>query len=163
MFLLYLIWIVLCEDPLEPPKPFWKDQQIYGQNGAHEEVYYYGKIYEAQWYTVGDKPDAGGAWKLIGDAEWTVPEDPSNYVGNGDTRFDPDDIYEGVLSDEKIEKLWGGIDTEYLPEAALNRLQTIIPKATYEAMFPYRMGTQNWKGTVPKAIGGSGYLMQIQL
>lgn len=39
-------------------------------------VYYKGKIYSNKWYSnAGVKPDSGDPWVLVGDAEWTVPED----------------------------------------------------------------------------------------
>lgn len=125
----------------EPPYPFWKISTIY--NGG-EIVYYKGKIYQCKWWSQTTPPDVqvGQNWDLIGDAEWTVPEDPSNYE-------DKDDSAEiGVaekLTDDQVNELWGGINPLYSPAQSLARLESFLPKSYYEQLFPYRFGSAGWK------------------
>lgn len=125
----------------DPPYPFWKDYINY--SAANTYVYYYGKIYYNSWYAnAGVKPGTDPVWILVGDAEWTVPEDESNYTkteGDSSTEIDR------VLTDAEIDSLWGGIKEEYSVESALGRLDELIPKSYYEELFPYRFGSEQWK------------------
>ncbi len=126
-------------DKTEPPHPFWKNYKNYPQSGT--KVYYIGKIYQNKWYAnAGDKPDAGDPWVLVGDAEWTVPEDEKNYQ-----KEDNSGVINKVLTDEEINSLYGGINPEYSPESALNRLNELIPESAYNELFPYRFGSPDWK------------------
>lgn len=79
---------------------------------------------------------------MVGDAEWTVPEDEKNYERDTSNT----DINK-ILTDKEIETLYGGIKEEYSPEAALGRLNELIPEEYYEELFPYRFGSDNWKST----------------
>lgn len=130
-----------AEEKTEPPYPFWKDYKSYPEKNT--KVYYKGKIYENKWYAnIGAKPDSGDPWVFVSDAEWTVAEDEKNYQKdeNADaTQFNK------VLTDAEIEKLYGGINPEYSPSAALGRLEELIPEASYNELFPYRFGSEGWK------------------
>lgn len=129
------------DDKTEPPVPFWKNYRDYPTKDT--EVYYKGKIYKNKWYAnAGVAPDSGDPWVLVGDAEWTVPEDEKNYERDTSNT----DINK-ILTDKEIETLYGGIKEEYSPEAALGRLNELIPKDYYEELFPYRFGSDNWKNT----------------
>ncbi|MGR5230238.1 chitinase [Photobacterium damselae] len=65
-------------DPTDPPVstvPAWEASKVYvGGN----EVSHNGKLYQAKWWTQGDRPDAGGPWKYIKDisGDDTGPTDP---------------------------------------------------------------------------------------
>lgn len=123
----------------EPPYPFWKDYKSYPQGGT--KVYYIGKIYENKWYAnIGDKPDAGDPWVLVGDAEWVVTEDEKNYQKEEST-----ESINKILTDSEIQTLYGGINPEYSPEEAINRLNQLIPESAYNELFPYRFGSPLWK------------------
>lgn len=125
----------------EPPYPFWKDYKNYPDKGT--KVYYKGKIYENKWYAnAGVKPDSGEPWVFVEDAEWTVAEDDKNY--QKDEEAGKAEINK-VLTDAEITALYGGINPEYLPEAAVGRLGDLISKTDYEALFPYRFGSEGWK------------------
>lgn len=125
----------------EPPYPFWKDYKNYAE--LNTKVYYKAKVYQNKWYAnAGVKPDAGDPWELIGDAEWTVPEDEKNY--QKDENADANEINK-ILTDEEIVSLYGGINPEYSPESAAARLNELIPKSAYEELFPYRFGSEGWK------------------
>lgn len=126
----------------EPPYPFWKDYKNYPDKNT--KVYYKGKIYQNKWYAnAGVKPDAGDPWEFVEDAEWTVKEDEKNY--QKDENAEADSINK-ILTDEEIKALYGGINADYSPEAAVGRLNDLISKADYEALFPYRFGSEGWKG-----------------
>ena len=123
----------------EPPYPFWKDYKNYPQSGTM--VYYIGKIYQNKWYAnAGQKPNTGDPWVLVGDAEWTVPEDEKNYQKEDDAAS-----INKILTDAEILTLYGGINPEYSREAALNRLGQLIPESSYNELFPYRFGSPAWK------------------
>lgn len=125
----------------EPPYPFWKDYKNYSENGTM--VYYMGKIYQNKWYAnAGQKPDSGDPWTLVGDAEWTVPEDEKNYQKDENAAAGS---INKVLTDAEIDTLYGGINPEYSPEAALTRLDELIPESSYNELFPYRFGSDGWK------------------
>ncbi len=125
----------------EPPYPFWKDYKNYPEKNTM--VYYKGKIYQNKWYAnSGVKPDAGDPWVLVGDAEWTVTEDEKNYQKNENAEAES---LNKVLTDAEIDTLYGGINKEYSPEAAVGRLTELISKEDYEALFPYRFGSEGWK------------------
>lgn len=125
----------------EPPYPFWKDYVNYPNKNT--KVYYKGKIYQNKWYAnAGAKPDAGDPWVFVEDAEWNVKEDEKNY--QKDENAETNTINK-VLSDAEIEKLYGGINKDYSPEAAMGRLKELIPKESYEELFPYRFGSEAWK------------------
>lgn len=130
-------------DKTEPPYPFWQDYLNYSVIGT--KVYYYGNIYENQWYAnAGDKPTDGGAWILVGEAEWTVEEDLSNYTkpeGGAEAEINK------TLTTEEVNALWGGINEEYSTENALGRLEELIPESYYNELFPYRFGSENWKAS----------------
>lgn len=130
-----------AETPTEPPYPFWQDYKNYPTKGTR--VYYMGKIYENKWYAnAGDKPDAGDPWFFVEDAAWTVPEDEKNYQKDenaGSASLNK------VLTDAEIETLYGGINPDYSPEAALGRLDELIPESSYNELFPYRFGSPGWK------------------
>lgn len=132
-------------DTNKPPYPFWKNGATYV---AGDRVYYKGKIYECTWWTdPGVIPDIniGKGWKLLGDAEWTVPEDPSNYVGDGS---EDDSAEIGVaekLSDAQINEMWGGINPEFSPAKSLDRLHACLPAAYFKELFPYSFGSAGWK------------------
>lgn len=129
------------EDHTEPPYPFWKDYINYPTKGTR--VYYMGKIYENKWYAnAGSKPDAGEPWVYVADAEWTVPEDEKNYQKDENA---VSTSINKVLTDAEIEALYGGINPEYSPEAALGRLEELIPESSYNELFPYRFGSEGWK------------------
>lgn len=127
----------------EPPYPFWQDYLNYSVVGT--KVYYQGNIYENQWYAnAGALPTDGGAWVLVGPAEWTVEEDPSNYTkpeGGDEAEINK------ILTDAEVNALWGGINEEYSTENALGRLEELIPQSYYEELFPYRFGSENWKAS----------------
>ena len=128
-------------DKTAPPHPFWLDYKNYPTKDTM--VYYKGKIYSNKWYSnAGVKPDSGDPWVLVGDAEWTVPEDEKNYQKNENA---DSNIFNKVLTDAEIDELYGGINEAYSPEAALGRLGELIPKSSYEELFPYRFGSENWK------------------
>lgn len=125
----------------EPPYPFWKDYKNYPEKNTM--VYYKGKIYQNKWYAnAGAKPDAGDPWVLVGDAEWTVKEDEKNY--QKDENAEAESLNK-VLTDTEIDALYGGINKDYSPEAAVGRLTELISKEDYEALFPYRFGSEGWK------------------
>lgn len=135
---------LLAEDTekTEPPYPFWQDYKNYPNKNTM--VYYKGKIYQNKWYAnAGVKPDAGDPWELVGDAEWTVPEDEKNYQKNENAEADS---INKVLTDAEIETLYGGINPDFSPEAALGRLEELIPETAYNELFPYRFGSEGWKG-----------------
>lgn len=122
----------------DPPKPFWKDYLSYPGGSI---VYYKGKIYESKWYAnIGDIPDAGDPWVLVGDAEWTVPEDEKNYQ-----KEDSSVSINKILTDAEIDELYGGINPQYSPANALNRLEQLIQESDYNELFPYRFGSPGWK------------------
>lgn len=126
----------------EPPYPFWKDYKNYPDKNT--KVYYKGKIYQNKWYAnAGVKPDAGEPWEYVEDAEWTVKEDEKNY--QKDENAEADSINK-ILTDEEITALYGGINKEYSPEAAVGRLNELISEEDYNALFPYRFGSEGWKG-----------------
>ncbi|MBQ6569715.1 MAG: Ig-like domain-containing protein [Clostridia bacterium] len=125
----------------EPPYPFWQDYVNYSTPNTY--VYYYGKIYYNAWYVAaGVKPGEDDAWKLVGDAEWTVEEDPANYTKS---ETETDEYINRTLTPAEVETLWGGINEDYSPEAALGRLEELIPQSYYEELFPYRFGSAAWK------------------
>lgn len=125
----------------EPPFPFWQDYKNYSVSGT--KVYYKGKIYQNKWYAnAGTKPDSGEPWVLVGDAEWTVPEDDKNY--QKDENAESGTINK-ILTDAEISMLYGGINSSYSPEAALGRLSELIPEASYNELFSYRFGSEDWK------------------
>lgn len=125
----------------EPPYPFWKDYKNYPEKNTM--VYYKGKIYQNKWYAnAGVKPDSGDPWVFVEDAEWTVKEDEKNYQKDESAAAG---AINKVLTDEEINKLYGGINKDYSPEAAVGRLQDLISKEDYEALFPYRFGSEGWK------------------
>ena len=110
--------------PTEPPYPFWKDYKNYPDKGTM--VYYMGKIYQNKWYAnAGDKPDAGDPWMFVEDAEWTVAEDEKNYQKDENAAANS---MNKVLTDAEIETLYGGINSEFSPEAAVGRLGDLISK-----------------------------------
>lgn len=130
-------------DKTEPPYPFWKDYLNYSTKDT--KVYYKGKIYQNKWYAnAGVKPDSGDPWVLTGDAQWTVPEDEKNYQKDENAESN---AINKVLTDQEITTLYGGINKDYSPEAALGRLQELIPKSSYEELFPYRFGSEDWKNS----------------
>ncbi len=130
-----------ASDKTEPPYPFWQDYKNYPTKDT--KVYYKGKIYSNKWYAnAGVQPDSGDPWVLVGDAEWTVTEDEKNY--QKDENAESESINK-ILTDKEIDELYGGIKKEYSPEAALGRLEELIPKSAYEELFPYRFGSENWK------------------
>jgi len=49
------------------------------------------------------------------------------------------------LTDAEILSLYGGINPEYSPENALNRLSQLIQESEYNGLFPYRFGSPSWK------------------
>lgn len=125
----------------EPPFPFWKDYKSYTDKDT--KVYYKGMIYQNKWYAnIGSKPDAGDPWELVGPAEWTVPEDEKNY--QKDENAEAGQINK-VLTDEEINTLYGGINPAYSPEAAIDRLDQLIPESSYNELFPFRFGSEGWK------------------
>lgn len=129
------------ETHTEPPYPFWQDYKNYAEKNT--KVYYKGKIYQNKWYAnAGVKPDSGDPWELVGDAEWTVPEDEKNYQKDENAESN---AINKILSDTEITELYGGINANYSPEAALGRLTELIPKSSYEELFPYRFGSEGWK------------------
>ena len=125
----------------EPPVPFWKDYKNYAAAGT--QVYYKGKIYKNKWYAnAGFTPDKGDPWVMMGPAEWVVPEKDSNYQkdeGAASASINK------VLTDAEILALYGGINPDYSPEAALHRLEELIPESAYNELFPYRFGSPAWK------------------
>ena len=128
-------------DHTQPPVPFWKNYKNYANKDT--EVYYKGNIYKNKWYAnAGFTPGQGDPWTLVGPAEWTVKEDPKNY--EKDTGATQNSINK-VLTDEEIKVIYGGIKPEYSPEAALNRLDELIPESSYNELFPYRFGSPQWK------------------
>lgn len=125
---------ITLSEKTEPPYPFWKDYKNYSQN---TKVYYIGKIYENKWYAnAGQKPNTGDPWVLLGDAEWTVPEDEKNYQ-----KEESSASINKILTDAEILSLYGGINPEYSPEKALNRLNQLIQESSYNELFPYRFGS----------------------
>lgn len=139
-------------EKVDPPHPFWKVGTIYT---GGEMVYYKGKIYKCDWWAQGTPPDQllGQSWSLVGNAEWTVPEDPKNYE---DEEIDDPEI--GVaekLTDAEIESIWGGIDPRYTSEASVSRLEQCLPKAYYEELFPLRFGSAKWKTLTDSYYKGS--------
>lgn len=131
-----------AEEPVtEPPYPFWKDYKNYPQKDT--KVYYKGNIYQNKWYAnAGAKPDAGDPWVLVGAAEWTVKEDEKNYQKDESAAATE---MNKVLTEAEIDSLYGGINKDYSPEAAVGRLTALISKKDYEALFPYRFGSEGWK------------------
>lgn len=130
---------VTLNEVTEPPHPFWKDYMNYSQSGT--KVYYIGKIYQNKWYAnAGQRPDSGDPWVLVGDAEWTVPEDEKNYQ-----KEESSAAINKILTDAEILSLYGGINPEYSPENALNRLSQLIQESEYNELFPYRFGSPSWK------------------
>jgi len=135
------VTVAEASEAVEPPYPFWKDYTIYSTPNTY--VYYYGKIYYNAWYVAaGVVPGTDAAWVLVGDAEWTVPEDEMNYTKS---ETETEDNINRVLTDAEIVSLWGGINEEYSVESALGRLEELIPKSYYEELFPYRFGSEQWK------------------
>lgn len=125
----------------EPPYPFWKNYVNYSEKNT--KVYYKEKIYQNKWYAnAGIKPDAGDPWEYIEDAEWTVPEDEKNYEKNDNADAEE---FNKILTEAEITELYGKINPEYTPEAALTRLSELIPKSAYNELFPYRFGSEGWK------------------
>lgn len=133
-------------DQSEPPYPFWKNYLTY--NGG-ETVYYKGKIYTCQYWAKGDaynpESKAGAEWILVGDAEWTVPEDAKNYTYESDPELFADIGTVVQLTNAQVAEKWGIINEEYSPENAVARLSQLLSREDYEALFPYRFGSENWK------------------
>lgn len=130
------------EQRTEPPYPFWKDYKNYPDKNTM--VYYKESIYQNKWYAnAGSKPDAGDPWVFVEAAEWTVTEDEKNY--QKDENAETESINK-VLTDDEINSLYGGINPEYSPQAALGRLDELIPETAYDELFPYRFGSDGWKG-----------------
>ncbi|TVX94008.1 glycoside hydrolase family 19 protein [Paenibacillus agilis] len=70
-----------------------------------------------------------------------VPVSTSNVVIPGD------DLTVGqsrVLTDAQVQSTWGGIDPQYGPDLAVQAVQSILPKAEFELLFPMRIGTAEW-------------------
>lgn len=125
----------------EPPYPFWKDYKNYPEKNT--KVYYKSKIYQNKWYAnTGVKPDSSEPWELVGDAEWVVKEDEKNYQKDENAESN---VINKVLTDAEIVSLYGGINPKYSPESATERLNALIPKSSYEELFPYRFGSDGWK------------------
>lgn len=133
--------VTVAEEKTEPPYPFWKDYKNYPEKET--KVYYKGKIYQNKWYAnAGVKPDSGEPWVFVEDAAWTVKEEEKNYQKD---EAAAENAINKVLTDEEINKLYGGINKDYSPEAAVGRMKELISKADYEALFPYRFGSEGWK------------------
>ncbi|WP_051775499.1 glycoside hydrolase family 19 protein [Paenibacillus tyrfis] len=49
-----------------------------------------------------------------------------------------------VLTDSQIASIWGGIDPQYSPSNAVAAVQSALPQAEYEALFPIRIGSPEW-------------------
>ena len=64
----------------------------------------------------------------------------------GDVVVPPDlTIANRVLTDAEIKTLYGGINPAFSTEAALGRLEQLIPESAYNELFPYRFGSPAWK------------------
>lgn len=130
----------------EPPYPFWKNYITY--NGG-EIVYYMGRIYQCNFWSKGENMTplacVGKEWTDLGEAEWTVEENPDNYTMLTDPDLTPDIGTPKQLTDAEVAEKWGEIKEEYSPEAALTRLEELLPESAYEELFPYRFGSENWK------------------
>ena len=49
-----------------------------------------------------------------------------------------------VLTDSQIASIWGGIDPQYSPANAVAAVQSALPQAEYEALFPIRIDSPEW-------------------
>lgn len=140
------VTVVDPDTATEPPYPFWKDYITYT---GGEIVYYMGRIYECNYWSKGEAmtPLAciGKEWTDLGEAEWTVEENPDNYTMLTDPDLTPDIGTPKQLTDAEVAEKWGEIKEEYSPEAALSRLEELLPESAYNELFPYRFGSENWK------------------
>lgn len=135
------IMSVTADENKEPPYPFWKDYKNYSVNNT--KVYYKGKIFQNKWYAnAGVKPDSGDPWMFVEDAAWTVTEDDKNYQKEEGAAADS---INKILTDDEIKSLYGGINANYSPEAAVGRLNELVSRQSYEELFPYRFGSDGWK------------------
>lgn len=50
-----------------------------------------------------------------------------------------------ILTDSEITALWGGIDPLFSPANAVAAVQSALTQEEYEQLFPYRIGTAEWK------------------
>lgn len=112
----------------------WESGKVYV---GGDKVSYNGQIFEAKWWTQNEKPDANsewGVWKLVDkDTESPTPVDPVEPVKPGQP-----------LTDAQLQALWGGIDPAFSPENAVGKLEKLLSKADFEALFPYRYGSKGW-------------------
>ena len=66
----------VTEGPITNGK-MWDANKVYL---ATEQLIYNGNLYQASWWTQGDKPSDGGAWKLVTDANPIPPAEPEPTV-----------------------------------------------------------------------------------
>ena len=120
--------------PAEDMVPMWKPNKNYSVPGT--EVCYKGAIYKNKWYAnAGFAPDQGDPWVFV-----------RNTDQKEDIVLPPDaTVANRVLTDAEIEALYGGINPAFSTQAALGRLDELIPQMAYNELFPYRFGSPAWK------------------
>lgn len=133
--------------------PNWSQSAVYV---GGDKVIYEGSLYEAKWWTSGDIPSNptnsdACPWKLIeaNVGEGTDPEQPGNPEEPEVPEVEAPSGTVNVLTDEQINALWGGINAEFSPAMAENRLSRYLSKADFEQLFPRRYGSQKWLETNP--------------
>ncbi|MFC9773947.1 chitinase [Paenibacillus chitinolyticus] len=63
-----------------------------------------------------------------------------------------------VLNSKEIRKEWGGIESEYGPDKAVEAVKAALPRKDYEELFPYRLGSAQWH----EAAKGKEYYKENQ-
>ena len=143
------------EDHTMPPYPFWKgytDTAHHPTDNEKNKYYYKGNIYLNKYYAcAGEVPGKGGPWKLVGPAEWTVPESEDNYFTPQDQSFAENQLNK-TLTDAEVLERYGKLDPRFTPANVLKSLDELIPESYYNELFPFRFGCDAWKKSKPVTI-----------
>ncbi|MBD8497029.1 glycoside hydrolase family 19 protein [Paenibacillus arenosi] len=81
------------------------------------------------------------------DAAGNFADSTALTVSTSNVPIPGDDLTVGqsrVLTDAQVQSTWGGIDPQYGPDLAVQAVQSILPKAEFELLFPMRIGTAEW-------------------
>lgn len=49
-----------------------------------------------------------------------------------------------LISRKEIVRSWNDLDPDYTPEKAIEAVQALLSKEDFEALFPYRLGSEEW-------------------
>lgn len=122
----------------------WNKDAVYLQGDV---VTYNGKTYKAKYWNQGDEPGAAqwGPWELV--ESTNPPIDPDKPPVDPDKPPIPQPGQ--ALTDEQINTYWGGINPEFAPEKAVGKLEALLKKDDFEALFPRRYGSVLWHETNP--------------